>query len=380
MKIHFFVRTLNEKTGGGSHYNSIAYMRALREVGHTVVAHVMYDVDSNAFPPDIQPIVHQGFGLSFLQERTYIAKLLKEYESEADIFFLYAVEFAWGGGLYRKSGRVPVVVYMDAYLASMRVTHMKSLALKLYQYKRLPWDKLFGLRDAARIDQFLPCSPYIGDAYQKFGFPHERFTVLSNIVPPPEIPTVPPKNQQDIITVVYVGRLIYDKGIDLLIGALTSIKGYTWKLSIVGGGEMERYVQERIQKEHLPITMHGWVSQKEVGRYYAEADFFVHPARWPDPAPRTIVDALYCNLPVVVPDTGGSAWIAGDAGVVFKTGDLTSLTAALNKLVENKDNVRGELAARAKVQAYKFEKATVYPQLESVLKKTIEDAQKLHQI
>jgi glycosyltransferase involved in cell wall biosynthesis len=92
------------------------------------------------------------------------------------------------------------------------------------------------------------------------------------------------------------------------------------------------------------------------------------------------VDALYCNLPVVVPDTGGSAWIAGDAGVVFKTGDLTSLTAALNKLVENKDNVRGELAARAKVQAYKFEKATVYPQLESVLKKTIEDAQKLHQI
>src|SRR3989344_4814175 len=118
MKVHFLVRTLNEATGGGSHYNSIAYIRALRKGGHSVEVHVLYP-GGNAFPVDISPIVHQGFGLGHLGERAYIAKLLRQYESEADIFFLYAVEFAWGGGVYRRTGgRVPVVVYMDSYLTS----------------------------------------------------------------------------------------------------------------------------------------------------------------------------------------------------------------------------------------------------------------------
>jgi hypothetical protein len=146
MKIHFFVRTLDEATGGGSHYNSIAYMRALMAAGHTVVAHVMYDVPYNSFPEGITPIVHKGFGLSFLQERKLIAELLKQYENEADIFFLYAVEFAWGGGLYRRTGgKKPVVVFMDAYLSSMRRVKPKNFSLWLYQFKRLPWDKTIGL-------------------------------------------------------------------------------------------------------------------------------------------------------------------------------------------------------------------------------------------
>lgn len=376
MQIHFFVRTLDDKTGGGSHYNSIAFIRALREGGHEVVVHVLYDVSYNVFPHDIQPIVHKGFGLSFIGERAYLAKLLKEYEPDADIFFLYAVEFTWGGGLYRRrGGKRAVVVYMDAYLASMRRAHMKSLALKIYQYKRLPWDKTIGLLDAKHIDQFLPCSPYIGEVYQKFGFPRGRFTVQPNIVPPPEMPIHTTEKSPGEINVIYVGRLIYDKGIDLLLSALTSLSSYKWRLSIVGNGEMETYVKEKIKEGNLPVVMHGWVPQKEVGIFYAGADIFVHPARWPDPAPRTIVDALYCNLPVIVPDTGGGSWIAGDAGVVFKTGDLASLTSALKELMENKNTIRRTLAGRAHFQVQKFEKVRVYAQLESILKTTVEKSQ-----
>lgn len=366
MRIHFFVRTLDEKTGGGSHYNSIAYMRVLKEAGHTVVPHVIYDVSSNNFPEDLQPIVHQGFGRSFLGERAYIAELLKEYEKDADAFFLYAVEFAWSGGLYRRTGgKVPVVVYMDAYLASMRVTHAPTFKAKWYRWKRLPWDKLVGLRDVAHVDRFLPCSPYIGEVYKTFGFPKERFIVLPNIVPPPAL-APEPRTAHEPLNLIYVGRLIYDKGIDLLIEALERVQDVRWSLSVVGDGPMRPLVEKKIS-DGLPIMLHGWVPQPDVERYYREADLFVHPARWPDPAPRTIVDALHNGLPVVVPDTGGSSWIAGEAGRVFVTGDLKSLKDALAPLLRDA-SARHALAARTDEETRKFAKTEVLAKLEGILK------------
>lgn len=376
MRIHFFVRTLNDATGGGSHYNSIAYVRALRNGGHSVVVHILYP-KGNACPTDITPVVHQGFGLGHLGERAYLARLLKQYESEADIFFLYAVEFAWGGGLYRRTGgKVPVVVYMDAYLASMRRTHAKNLSMKWYQFKRLPWDKTLGLFDAKYVDQFLPVSPYIGEVYKQFGFPKDRFTVLPSIVPsPPTAPVLLHKKDSEI-RVLYVGRLIYEKGVDLLIAALARLSNYSWKLIIVGDGEMRNEIENLVRTSKLPIEVRGWITREEVWESYMTADIFVHPARWSDPGPRSIVDALWCNLPVVVPDTGGSAWIAGGAGSVFKTGDSEELTQTLQKLLANTDGIRERLATKAQARAVLFEENAVYPILEKILLSAIENARK----
>lgn len=368
MRIHFFVRTLNTTTGGGSHYNSVAYIRALKARGHEVVVHVFSGGGSNSFPDDITPEVHEGWGLSFLRSRKYLAELLRQYEGDADIFFLYAVEFAWAGGLYRrKGGKVPVVVYMDAYLPSMNNVHLGSTKEYLYHFKRLPWDKTIGLLDASCVDQFLPCSPYIGEEYKKFGFPKNKFTVLPNIVPDQSLPKIPGTPAR----ILYIGRLIYDKGIDLLIDALKTLKEFSYTLTIVGDGPMRKYVEERVAQEHLPIEMVGWVPQREVAKYYAASDIFVHPARWPDPAPRTVVDALHAKLPTVVPSTGGSSWIAGKAGLVFKTGDLESLTEKLKILLEDKNSTQRELVSHGAQEAQKFTEESVSMQLEEVLRSTM---------
>ncbi len=367
MRIHFIVRTLNDATGGGSHYNSIAYIRALRKTGHTVTVHVFSNAASNSFPSDISPVVHEGWGMSFRRSRTYLAELLQTYEADADIFFLYAVEFTWGGGLYRRTGgRVPVVVYMDAYLPSMNNVHMGNLKDWVYHFKRMPWDRTIGLLDAKSVDQFLPCSPYIGEEYKKFGFPKDRFTVLPNIVPDQSVQKDSAVTDE-IIRVLYIGRLIYDKGIDLLIDALSALSESNWKLIIVGDGPMREYVESRMKKENLPIEMLGWVAQAEVGKYYAQADIFVHPARWPDPAPRTVVDALHARLPMMVPDTGGSSWIAGKAGLVFKTGDIKTLTERLQMLMTNPGNIRQQLTAHSAEEAQKFSEEAYNARIKDIL-------------
>jgi glycosyltransferase involved in cell wall biosynthesis len=44
----------------------------------------------------------------------------------------------------------------------------------------------------------------------------------------------------------------------------------------------------------------------EIGRYYDMADVFVHPALWPEPFPRTILEALSHRVPMVVSDSGSA--------------------------------------------------------------------------
>jgi glycosyltransferase involved in cell wall biosynthesis len=368
MKIHFFVRTLNDEKGGGSHYNSIAFMRALKAAGHTVTVHVFSKGGGNHFPPDIEPEVHDGWGLSFLESRRYLAQLLAQYENDADIFFLYAVEFTWGGGLYRRNGgKVPVVVYMDAYLPSMNNVHLASMREWIYHFKRIPWDKTIGCIDANAVDQFLPCSPYIGDEYKKFGFPRDKFTVLPNIVPDKSTPLIPGTGETRIL---FIGRLVYDKGIDLLIKALKQLQEFKWKLIVVGSGPMLPFVEEAAKD--LPIEIVGWVPQESVGGWYAKSDIFVLPARWPDPAPRTVVDALHSRIAAVVPDTGGSSWIAGKAGISFKTGDLASLTEQLRIVMKNENDLRATLALESAHEVKKFSEEAVVSQLEDIMRKVVD--------
>jgi len=370
MRVHIFVRTLNDG-GGGSHTNSIAYIRALREGGHDVVVHVFYH-NGNAIPSDIHPILHTGFGLGHLVERAYLAKLLQQYESEADIYFLYAVEFAWGGGFYRRTGgKVPVVVYMDAYLASMRAVRLQSLSMWLYQYKRLVWDKTIGLLDARYVDRFLPCSPAIGDRYIQFGFPKDRFVVLPNIIPNTAKPQLARDTARPIV--LFVGRLTHVKGADLAIEAMARVKEHKATLIIVGDGEERASIEECIAKNGIDARIIGWVPEHEVGRYYENADVYVHSARWPDPAPRTITGALQYGVPVVVPNIGGCPWLAGEAGLVYKAEDVNALAEALNQLLGSKE-LRAKLSAKAPTLVARFDQKVVYPQLERILLDTITQA------
>lgn len=365
MKIGFIVRTLNVEKGGGSHYNAIQYIRALRAHGHSVDVHVFYQ-QGNSVPADIPVTIHEGFGRGLQGERDYLKEILESLEASSDVFFLYGVDFIWGGGAYRKQGRVPCVVYLDAYLSSMRKNHTASIQAWLYQFKRLAWDKTVGLASGRYIDRFLPCSPYIGAVYQDFGFPRDRFVVLPNIVPLATTGVERTRRTAGTLRLLYAGRLVEDKGIDILLNALAALKDKDVHLTIVGDGPLRAVVEARIKEESLPATLVGWVPQAEVASYYADADIFIHPARYPDPAPRTIVDACAFGLPVIVPSTGGSAWIAGPAGVVVQSGNQEAFTRSLATLIEDAA-AREALAAEAPAQALRFTEPVVFPQLERAL-------------
>lgn len=379
MRIHFIVRTLNEATGGGSHHNALAYIRLLKEHGHTVTVHAFARAGTVA-PPDVPVDIHDFGKGSFVQDHTDLAGLLRAHESDADVFFLYGVDFLWGGGLYRvQGGSVPVAVYLDTYLPTMARGSGNSTttaSLVLYRMKRLIWEKTIGRKYLQAVDRYLAVSPYLQEVYVRTAFPLVRMRIVPNAFTHLLHP-VPPETRTEV-TLLYTGRFIYDKGVDVLLEALGGLTALSWKLRLIGvGPEVSKYescgkrlgIQDR-------VTILPWQDATALAQEYARADIFVHPARWPEPFGRTLVEAMSAGLPLIVPETGAAAWVAGKAGRTFPNGNSVRLRATIKSLLEDPSE-RASLASSAPSEAGRFSASQVVPILEEALRELgPQDAQK----
>ncbi len=136
---------------------------------------------------------------------------------------------------------------------------------------------------------------------------------------------------KDHQAVVYIGRLEVEKGIQTLIGALASLKRSDVKLYLVGKGEYEPELRSMAVEEGIAdrVVFVGFVGKEEVARYYRLADVFVHPALWPEPFPRTLLEALAFDVPLIVSDRGASSNVLGKAGTTFPAGDTAQLAVCL---------------------------------------------------
>ena len=359
-KIHLFVLSLNEVTGGGSHHNAISFVRFLKEKNYRVLVHTV--TTGNNLPPSDIEIIEHSSGLSLSEMTNTTLRLLKEYEDDADIFFLYGVDFSWAGGKFRKQGGgVPVAVYLDSYLHSMNAGQWQGC---LYYFKRLLWDKTIGLANAKYVDQFLAVSPFLQETFVHFGFPKKRFSVVPNFFEIQKNKNKTIKNT-DTVDLLYTGRITYDKGTDMLLETLARIpEQYKWRLRIVGEGSTKESCQTLARTLHLEskVSFNPWQPAALLTKEYANADVFVHPARWPEPFGRTIVESLEYGVPVIVPTLGGAAWIAKGAGLEFKNGDSEGLYEAVMTLVKNKE-LRERLGAVGKERINMFSKNIVGQEL-----------------
>jgi starch synthase len=370
MRIHFIVRTLNEKTGGGSHHNALAYIRFLKQKGHEVTIHAFAKEGTTA-PDDLSITVHNFGATNFTVAHRALAKILCENQQNADVFFLYGVDFLWGGGLYRKEGGlVSVVVYLDTYLPSMNLGSPdagSSFTRSLYRLKRMVWEKTVGRNYRACVDMYLAVSPFLEEVYVRYGFPAEKFKVLPNAFTLPETISRSVEVQAEV-RLIYAGRIIRDKGIDLLIRALTKCREYAWTLTIVGSGPMLEKCKEmvRLAKLENQISFVPWVDRTKLAELYEVSDIFVHPARWPEPFGRTLVEAMSHSLSLIVPQYGAAAWVVDGAGISFQNGNKHDLEKALRNILTD-PQLRMTLAAQGPSRAGEFNVSSVGPQLERLL-------------
>jgi glycosyltransferase involved in cell wall biosynthesis len=156
---------------------------------------------------------------------------------------------------------------------------------------------------------------------------------------------------------VAVGRLIRQKGFDLLLRALAQCEGAGRKsrLVIVGEGP-ERSALDALAHElgiADRVLMAGFVA--DPAAWYAHGDIFVLPSRW-EGFGHVMVEALACGLPVVAFDCPyGPVDILGDGegGVLVPPEDVGALAATLDQILGDAGR-RARLAAAAPQVAARF--------------------------
>ena len=108
--------------------------------------------------------------------------------------------------------------------------------------------------------------------------------------------------------ILFMGRLVYEKGIQHLISAMPKIlQGYhDSKLVICGKCGMQRELQQQVTAMGIgnKVCFAGYMNGKDVQRMYKAADIAVFPSTY-EPFGIVALEAMLSENPIVVSDIGG---------------------------------------------------------------------------
>lgn len=140
----------------------------------------------------------------------------------------------------------------------------------------------------------------------------------------------------------YVGRVVEEKGVDLIIDALGRIQPHP-TLRIIGGGDMRVDLEMRAERLGIRdrVRFEGAVPPERVPGLLQHLDILVLPSRtqpnWKEQFGRILVEAMACEVAVVGSDSGEIPNVIGDPELVFAEDDADMLATILKRLVSDDD-------------------------------------------
>lgn len=166
-----------------------------------------------------------------------------------------------------------------------------------------------------------------------------------------EAPARPALSEPGRLRLLFVGRLVERKGVEVLVRALAEIRTRRpAELTVIGAGEREEAIRRTILACGLEgaVRIAGAVPADELVRAYGEHDVFVLPAVVDAKGDTeglgvVLLEALRFERPVVASDLGGIPDIVepGRTGVLVPPGDPAALAAAIESLADRPDEARG---------------------------------------
>lgn len=142
------------------------------------------------------------------------------------------------------------------------------------------------------------------------------------------------RKKNDKIRLLYVGRLISRKNVDLIINAFEKMKkNYNVELTIVGDGPEI----DKLKKLSKDCIFAGVVSNTE--KYYKNADIFITPSQYGEGLQGTILEAMSCGLKIVATNTEiNKELLLNRDGVLIET-NVKSLIDGIKKVILANDQI-----------------------------------------
>ena len=161
------------------------------------------------------------------------------------------------------------------------------------------------------------------------------------------------------LTVAFVGQLIREKGLDVLIEAIGIINrrgGPRLLLKVAGSGPAHEELVG-LAETTLPGQVEFLGQIRDVPGLFRSVDLAVFPSRWEEAFAFVTSEAMACGTPVVTSDAGGLPEVVGgdgSVGLTFRNGDAEDLAGQLTSLVEDPARLRSMRAAARKRAVDRF--------------------------
>lgn len=218
------------------------------------------------------------------------------------------------------------------------------------------------LRKAQRL---IATSDSLNSRAREFGLPN-----VQTINNPVDIASFCPNmssTSRNTKKLLSVGRLEHQKGFDLLIEAVASLKGkVTFELEIVGEGSERNHLHRKVDELNLnnTITLTGRANRETVIEKMQNCDLYVLPSR-NETFGNVLIEAMACGKPVVATRCGGPEGIVtSSTGLLCAPSDPESLAKSIEQALaidwdpkkirkHVEDNYSPELFTRRMKEVYK---------------------------
>jgi len=228
-------------------------------------------------------------------------------------------------------------------------------ATQLYQRSAFMNQELRALLGEA--DHITACSRHtLDDMEEYWGKPFgTRASVVYNGIDPGDFDGVAPHAAQGPY-ILGIGRLVPQKGFDVLLRAFARANIAGWKLLIAGEGPerdaLENLLRDLGLREHAKLI--GRADRSMAAALFRGCEFFVLPSRM-EPLGIVNLEAMAAGKPVIASRVGGvpEIVIEGETGLLFPAENDRALAAALARLASD-TALRERLGAAGRRAAGEF--------------------------
>ena len=214
---------------------------------------------------------------------TYAAKSLKQSFNLPMVATIHATEAGRNSGIHDDTQRyINDTEWLLTYEATEVIVNSNYMKGHVQGLFGLPFDKISVIPNGINLNNFTGIERDY-DFRRKFAMDNEKI-------------------------ILYVGRLVYEKGVQHLISAMPKILDHYHdsKLVIAGKGGMLDELKAQVDSMGLSNKVYftGYLNQKEVQKMYKCADVAVFPSTY-EPFGIVALEAMLAGIPTVVSDIGG---------------------------------------------------------------------------
>ncbi len=224
-----------------------------------------------------------------------------------------------------KHGNVLHAMRWRCYRNSSTLSALYALTIGLHRW----------LGTFRTIERFIALTPFTAQKLVEGGIATEdRIRVLGHFLPSP-LPE-PGSPARPAPRIVFLGRLACEKGVDVLVDAMSDLPDVA--LTVLGDGPLEQSLQATCRDTGLRnVEFLGYVGGEEKWRHLRGAAASVVPSVWYETFCLAAVESLAMGTPVVASNLGSLPYVVedGKSGLLFEPGDSLDLRRKLRWLLEN---------------------------------------------